>query len=120
MSPLIPTVLSSALPELTYPVLIEQHGAEQWSAQVLGWAESRVEGMTREAALLQLTQQLAERLAKAEVVQLRLTNPHYQNPWLKLAGKYKEDPQFEEMLAYIAADRQALDADADLREDGVA
>jgi hypothetical protein len=33
-----------------------------------------------------------------------------ENPWLKLAGKYKDDPQFDEMLAYIEAERQELDA----------
>ncbi|NEQ84651.1 MAG: hypothetical protein F6K26_32185 [Moorea sp. SIO2I5] len=27
-----------------------------------------------------------------------------ENPWLKLAGKYQDDPQFEEMLAYIEAE----------------
>lgn len=33
-----------------------------------------------------------------------------ENPWLKLAGKYKDDPQFDEMLAYIEAERQEMDA----------
>ncbi|NEP28286.1 MAG: hypothetical protein F6J94_11240 [Moorea sp. SIO1F2] len=27
-----------------------------------------------------------------------------ENPWLKLAGKYQDDSQFEEMLAYIEAE----------------
>jgi hypothetical protein len=30
------------------------------------------------------------------------------NPWLKMAGKYKNDPQFDEMLAYIEIDRQEI------------
>ncbi|NEO96952.1 MAG: hypothetical protein F6K56_45420 [Moorea sp. SIO3G5] len=30
-----------------------------------------------------------------------------ENPWLKLAGKYQDDPQFDEMLAYIEAVRVA-------------
>ncbi|MDB9313498.1 hypothetical protein PN462_10345 [Spirulina sp. CS-785/01] len=31
-----------------------------------------------------------------------------QNPWLKMAGKYKNDSQFEEMLNYIEEDRKQL------------
>jgi hypothetical protein len=30
------------------------------------------------------------------------------NPWLKMAGKYKNEPQFDEMLAYIEIDRQEI------------
>ena len=32
-----------------------------------------------------------------------------QHPWSKLAGKYREDPQFEEMLAHIESERQKMD-----------
>ena len=42
-----------------------------------------------------------------EVLQDELVDK--ENPWLKLAGKYKDDPQFEQMLAYIEAERQELD-----------
>ncbi len=34
---------------------------------------------------------------------------HHNNPWLKIAGKYQDDPQFEEMLADIARERQEFD-----------
>ncbi|MGL6338245.1 MAG: hypothetical protein ACRC80_03800 [Waterburya sp.] len=33
-----------------------------------------------------------------------------EHPWLKIAGKYKDDSQFDEMLAYIEAERRDLDA----------
>jgi hypothetical protein len=48
-----------------------------------------------------------------EVLQNELVNQ--ENPWLKLSGKYKDDPQFDEMLAYIAAERQELDAQEDTK-----
>ena len=38
-----------------------------------------------------------------------------ENPWLKLAGKYKDDPQFDEMLAYIESDRQELDTQEEVK-----
>jgi hypothetical protein len=36
-------------------------------------------------------------------------NETLNNPWLKLAGKYKNDPDFDKVLDYIAEYRQELD-----------
>lgn len=33
-----------------------------------------------------------------------------ENPWLKLAGKYQNDPQYDEVLAYIEKYRRELDS----------
>jgi len=97
--------------KLTYPVLVKQEQIGVWSVQVLGWSESKVHAAAREEALSQLRQFLTEQLANAELIQLEIDHPNYKNPWLELAGKYKDDPQFEEMLAYIEADRRTLDAE---------
>ncbi|NEO71629.1 hypothetical protein [Moorena sp. SIO3H5] len=58
--------------------------------------------------VIMLVQQLPLEGKKAvfKVLQKELINQ--ENPWIKLAGKYQDDPQFEEMLAYIEADRQEL------------
>lgn len=40
--------------------------------------------------------------------------PEEDNPWMKLASKYKDDAQFEAMLEYIEADRRELDAETEL------
>ena len=32
-----------------------------------------------------------------------------EHPWMKFYGKYEDDPQFDEMLAYIEEDRRQLD-----------
>ena len=34
-----------------------------------------------------------------------------ENPWIKLAGKYQDDPQYDEVLAYIEQYRYELDAE---------
>jgi hypothetical protein len=34
-----------------------------------------------------------------------------ENPWIKLAGKYQDDPQYDEVLAYIEQYRCELDAE---------
>ncbi|MGH1392547.1 MAG: hypothetical protein ACRAVC_00735 [Trichormus sp.] len=48
-----------------------------------------------------------------EVLQQELGDE--ENPWLKLAGKYQDDPQFDEMLAYIDAERQESDAQGETK-----
>jgi predicted RNase H-like HicB family nuclease len=104
-----PTIASNAL--TTYPVLVEQGQGNGWSAQVLGWAEVRSQGNTREEALHNLEHHLAERLARAEIVHLAIPTLPSTNPLLELAGAFKDDPQFDAMLEHIAAYRQELDAE---------
>ena len=77
----------------------------------VGWWGCKVEGATRKEALMKLNQILAEQLAQVEIVQQPLPLPQRENPWLKVAGKYQDDPQFEAVLEHIAAYRRELDAE---------
>ncbi|NET58322.1 MAG: hypothetical protein F6K47_19845 [Symploca sp. SIO2E6] len=36
------------------------------------------------------------------------------NPWVRLAGKYQNDPDYDEVLAYIKQYRQELDAEMEV------
>jgi hypothetical protein len=38
-----------------------------------------------------------------------------EHPWLKIAGKYKDDPQFDEMLAHIEAERRELETTEEVK-----
>jgi predicted RNase H-like HicB family nuclease len=94
----------------TYDVLIENEENGWFSATVLGLPDSKATGATKEEALTKLYEHLTERLAKAEIVSVEIEPPKTEHPWMKFAGKYKDDPQFDEMLAYIEDDRRELDA----------
>lgn len=37
------------------------------------------------------------------------------NPWLKIAGKYKDDPQFDEMLAHIEAEHREIETTEEVK-----
>ncbi|MEH2414387.1 hypothetical protein [Nostoc sp.] len=39
---------------------------------------------------------------------LEIEPPQTEHPWMKFAGMFKDDPQFEEMLAYIEAERSQI------------
>ena len=98
------------LSKLTYYILVETEEDGKVSATVWNLPECKGEGATREEALKNLSQSLIKRLEKVEIVEMELELPQPEHPWMKFAGKYKDDPQFDEMLAYIEADRRELDA----------
>jgi predicted RNase H-like HicB family nuclease len=108
-----PTVTLPANPTstLSCPVLLGRGPNNVWVARVLGWAECSAEGATREDALKYLEQRLTAQLTEAEIVQLEISLPRRENPWLKLAGKYKDDAMFTEMMAEIERERRELDAE---------
>jgi hypothetical protein len=60
--------------------------------------------------VIALVKQLPLEKKKAVFDALKNELAEGEHPWLKIAGKYKDDPQFDEMLAYIEAERHDLDA----------
>jgi len=48
-------------------------------------------------------------LDKSEKFSLEPDLPKPEHPWMKFAGMFKDDPDFEEVLADIAAYRHELD-----------
>jgi predicted RNase H-like HicB family nuclease len=98
-------------PQLNPYVLLEKDTEGLWKANILGWSDCEARGSTREEALSNLRQALTARLEKAEIVPLELPSPDAENPWLILAGKYKDDPHFDEFVEDMAAYRRELDAE---------
>jgi hypothetical protein len=88
------------------PVLVTQRSDQVWIAKLLTWAGFAVEGHSREDALQKLDQQVKAQLADGEIAYLDLPLAQTQNPWLTIAGKYQDDPNWEEYQAAIIAARQ--------------
>jgi hypothetical protein len=89
------------------PVLVTQRADRVWIAKLLTWAGFSVEGDSREDALLKLDQQVKAQLAGGEIAYLDLPLVQAKNPWLEIAGKYQDDPNWDEYQTAIAAARQA-------------
>jgi hypothetical protein len=92
------------------PVLVTQRADRVWIAKLLTWAGFSVEGNSREDALSKLDQQVKAQLAGGEIAYLDLPLAPTKNPWLAIAGKYQEDPNWEEYQAAIAEARQTANA----------
>jgi predicted RNase H-like HicB family nuclease len=95
------------IPALT--ILIEQETEGKYQAMVLGWAGCKAEGNSREEVITNISRIVGDRLEKAELISLAIQPPKPEHPWMKFAGMYKDNPLFNEVVAYIEADRNTLD-----------
>ncbi|MEB3343239.1 hypothetical protein [Okeania sp.] len=57
---------------------------------------------------------MTARLEKVEIVSLEIERPKPEHPWMKFAGMFKDDPDFEEVQAFIEEDRRQLDAEMEI------
>ncbi|MCC5638514.1 type II toxin-antitoxin system HicB family antitoxin [Nostoc sp. CHAB 5844] len=114
MNLVVKTSSTNTAHKLTYDVLIENQQDGKFKATLLGLPDCQELGNTETEAIEKLSQSLQHRLETAKIVTLEIETPQSENPWLKMAGKYKDDPQFEQMLEYIAEYRRELDENTEL------
>jgi hypothetical protein len=101
------------------PVLVTQRADRVWIAKLLTWADFSVEGDSREDALSKLDRQVKAQLADGEIAYLDLPLVQAKNPWLEIAGKYQDDPNWEEYQTAIAAARQAANESEANESEGI-
>ncbi len=97
----------------TAHIIIKNESDTTVSAALLGWPECKAFGETRSQALQNLHDLVNAQLAEAEIVSVKLTNSRSNNPWVRLAGKYENDPYYDEVLAHIEEYRRELDAETE-------
>lgn len=114
MTPLSSTNVATHQATHAFDVLIKPEPEGKVIATVLGLPEYRAEGSDRTSALAALQQLLTETLSQAEIVSIDIAVPQPENPWLKMAGRFKDDPHFDEMLADIEAYRRERDTEMEL------
>ncbi|MEH2064192.1 MAG: hypothetical protein V7K50_18325 [Nostoc sp.] len=112
----VKTYPNNTAPKLNYDVLIENQPDGTVKATLLGLPDCQGLGNTEAEAIEKLSQSLQHRLESAKIVTLAIEVPQVvENPWLKIAGKYKDDSQFDQMLEYIEEYRRELDEKRELR-----
>ncbi|AFZ07469.1 hypothetical protein Osc7112_3075 [Oscillatoria nigro-viridis PCC 7112] len=97
----------------TANIIIKNESDTTVSAALLGWPECKAFGETRSQALQNLHDLVNAQLAEAEIVSVKFTNSRSNNPWVRLAGKYENDPYYDEVLAHIEESRRELDAETE-------
>jgi predicted RNase H-like HicB family nuclease len=100
---------------MRYTVFIRKgHGQYVAVAPLLPACSAR--GQTREEALHNLQKIIERSLTDMEITTVEVSGPMpsvASNVWLETAGMFKDDPLFDEMLAEVAAYRQAVDEQRD-------
>ncbi|MEG4008752.1 hypothetical protein QUA41_23485 [Microcoleus sp. Pol11C1] len=97
----------------TAHIIIKNESDTTVSAALLGWPECKAFGETRSQALQNLHDLVNAQLAEAEIVSVKITSSRSNNPWVRLAGKDENDPQYDEVLAHIEEYRRELDAETE-------
>ncbi|MEH2126681.1 hypothetical protein [Nostoc sp.] len=117
----INTLTESQTTSLKVNILVETREDGRVIASILELPQYRVEVATREQALLLLNQLLVQDMEKVEVIPMEIKLPQTeqsQKPWMKFAGVFKNDPDFDIVQQYIQEYRQELDATENAADSG--
>ncbi len=105
---------------MTFQIFVQHRPDQAYVASVIGIPDCVAEGSTREEAVAKAKEVLSQLLTQGEVVSVEMDNvAHTQadNPWLKISGKYKDDPSWDEFQAYIQEYRRELDEEEAARSE---
>jgi predicted RNase H-like HicB family nuclease len=105
--------------EMTYQIFVQSQLHKGYQATVIGLPNCVAEGQTEEEAVARAKETLSEWLARGKVVTVEVDHngsEQASNPWLKLYGKYKDDPAWDDFQANIAAYRRQLSEEEAARE----
>lgn len=97
-----------------YQVLVRNGSSDLFVASVLGMAECVGEGQTREEAIARAKAALVDRLARGEIVTIVVESSagvSTTNVWREEAGRFREDPTFDEFVSEIQS--EGCDPDSD-------
>lgn len=107
------TLATSQTANLKVNIVLETREDGSAIASILEFPQYHVEAATREQAVATLKQLLTERMNRVEVIPMEIKLPsaeQSQRPWMKFAGVFKDDPDFDAVQQYIQEYRQELDA----------
>ena len=96
-------------PHLKVTLLVETIAPGQVVASIQEFLPCRVEAATRELAIAQLQATFLERLKHTEAIVWEAPLPTSEPAWLKFAGVFQDDADFQEMMAAIRAERSSED-----------
>jgi hypothetical protein len=94
--------------------LLERNDEGKASASVLELPNCYIEAPTQEQAIKDLQKLVLARLDKIEVIPLEIQlapAEQTENPWMKFAGVFKDDPDFAEIAESLRAERNTIDND---------
>ena len=96
-----------------YQVLVRSGPSDLFLASVLGMEDCVGEGRTRDEAIAQAKAALVDRLARGEIVTIDVEDGSMSadNVWGEEAGRFRDDPTFDEFVTETQSERRKLDSE---------
>lgn len=95
---------------MTYDILVTKDKSQRYTARVLLLPEIVASGNTEEEALEQVKTAITDLRANSRIVQLDLPAlSENDDPWMKYAGLWADDPDWDIFQNEVEAFRQAMD-----------
>jgi hypothetical protein len=94
-------------------VILEKIEENGYRASAFVPAPMVAEAATRDEAVDRIRAMLSERLAGTEVIQVAVPATTKPNPWLAIAGTWRDRPDMDQVMENIQTYRREVDADPD-------
>jgi hypothetical protein len=100
---------------MQYQIFVQNPAESHFTASVIGIPTCVAQGRTEAEALAKAEDLLDEQLAKGKVVTVERPsgngNGHHDNthPWMKFAGTWANDPDFDDFVAEMQRERELED-----------
>ena len=94
-------------------VILEKVDGNGYRATTLVPAMLIAEAPTRDEAVDKIQSLIMEKFSHAELIRVKIPEIADANPWLAIAGTWRDHPDLDEVLENITAYRREVDADPD-------
>jgi hypothetical protein len=94
-------------------VMLEQVKDNGYRATALVPTPLVAEAPTRDEAVDRIRTLISEKLSRAELIHVEIAVATHPNPWLAIAGTWRDHPDVDEVVENIKAYRREIDADPD-------
>jgi predicted RNase H-like HicB family nuclease len=94
---------------LKVTLLVETLKNGQFAASIFEFPNFRVEAKTREEAITQLQAIFLERVSHIEAISWNVPLDAAPSTWMQFAGVFQDDPDFQEIMDKIRAERTSDD-----------
>ncbi|NER01168.1 MAG: hypothetical protein F6K17_00090 [Okeania sp. SIO3C4] len=112
MVSIVSTAKTSQSVPLKFHILLDRSNETKISASFLELPNCQVEASTQEEAIEKLNKILHTHLEKLEIIPVEIEwqpSKQPENPWVKFAGVFQDDPDFAEIAESLRKERLAND-----------
>jgi predicted RNase H-like HicB family nuclease len=103
--------LISSVNKVNYEVGIKKLKNGKYQTFVLEYPSLKASANSKDEAIKKLSKRIQDFLKDIEIVTLEIEINKPEDPWMKFAGMFKDDPLFDQVLEAIQDYRNEIDAE---------